>query len=97
MGINANDADEQQLAQVLDTALQLCIAQGNAMVEQIIAASRFDAATVIDALATLARRGNLIARPGGSFAQPLQRHVRLPGASYPIAFRAPVAAMMGGR
>lgn len=89
--------DEGRLARLLDAALTLCIHQGSAAVADVAAAVGIAEAEAGAALAQLARRGDLLPRPGNLYARPLRRRVRLPGESFPTEIRAPITALMGLR
>jgi hypothetical protein len=89
--------DEMRMAQVLDAAQGLCQSHGSTTAEDVAAALRLAADSCADALARLVARRDLIARPGGLFARPLRREIRLPGQSYVSDLKPSLAAMMGGR
>lgn len=85
------------LARMLDAALTLCIHNGSAAAADVETATGFTSGLVRDGLAMLARRGELLARPGGLYARPLKRRVRMPGESFPTDLRLPISALMGAR
>ena len=89
--------DEGRMALVLDAALMLCITQGSASADDVAAALHLTADLCAGLLTRLAARRDLVARPGGLYARPLQRAIRLPGASYVSDLKPALAAMMAGR
>jgi hypothetical protein len=85
------------IARILDAALMLCSQQASATVDEVAIATKFDRADVVDGLASSARSGALIARPGGVYVRALSRRLRLPGESFVTDLRLSVADLMVAR
>jgi hypothetical protein len=84
--------DEGDRARVADAAQIICSQKGSVRVDDVADLLPLDHAEIRDALADLAKLGELIARPGGSYARNIGRKVRLPGASWPQGLVAQLTA-----
>lgn len=93
------NTNETEIARVLGAAQITCLQYGSASADDVAEATGYDLGQVKDFLAALARRGELVARPGGLYARGLVREVRLPGSSWKfgIVSQLPPARLMRGR
>lgn len=83
------DIDEAVTGRVLSAAQDLCLNQGGAMTGEVADITGLDRALVASVLVLLARRGDLIARPGAVYVRSRGIKIRMPGAGYPTDLARP--------